>query len=175
MTAGTITFIKLAEEHIHLMRDWLSSGEALRWYGRDEPTDEPALRQKYLIDKPRRGTPNFIICHKGAPIGHIQYYRATDYPEWCAAVSGRPGDYGLDLFIGRDDLLGQGLGTRVVKAALTDLVFAQADAKRCLLGPEPENLRAIRCYEKCGFKYDRTAIMKNGDAEYIMIIERPMR
>lgn len=84
-----VEFIPLDESHIPLMLLWLSSGEALRWNGEDEPKTEAELRQKYLIDKPKGGTHSFVIQKDGQPIGHIQYYRVSDYPEWCSLVSGR--------------------------------------------------------------------------------------
>jgi len=168
-----VDFIPFDESHIPLMQTWLSGGEALHWYGRDEPKTEAELRQKYLTEKPRGGTQCFIVNYDGEPIGYIQYYRATDYPEWCSLVSGQPHDYALDLFIGRDDLIGHGIGTRVVKAALDKVVFSNDDARRCVLGPSPDNKRAIRCYEKCGFQHVRTVVTETGEQEYIMIAERP--
>ena len=108
-----IAFIPFEGSHIPHMRKWLCGGEALRWYGDDAKTEE-ALRCKYLIEKPRGGTHSFVVAYEGQLIGHIQYYRAIDYPEWCSLVSGQPHDYGLDLFIGRGDLIGRGVGTRLV-------------------------------------------------------------
>jgi len=168
-----ITYVPLNESHIPWMSRWLSGGEAMRWCGDDEPPSEAQLRQKYLIDKPRGGTHCFIIYYDGEPIGHVQYYRVTDYPEWCSLVSGQPHDYGLDLFIGRDDLIGQGIGTQAVNDALAQLVFQCEDAKRCMLGPSPDNSRAIRCYEKSGFRHARTLTTDTGEQEYVMITERP--
>ena len=169
-----IEFVPLDESHISLMQRWLADGEAGRWYGRNQHKTEIELRQKYLIEKPQRNTRCFIIQHQGKPIGYLQYYRLSDDPQWSALVSGVPHDYGMDLFIGRDDLIGQSIGTRVVKTALADLVFSNADAKRCVIGPDPENRRAIRCYEKCGFNHTRTVTTTaTGEREYIMITERP--
>ncbi len=167
-----ITFIPFNEEHIRLMQRWLSSGEAKRWYGGNTPKTEAALRQKYLVDKPQGGTQCFIIQYEGKPIGYIQYYRVMDYPVWCGLVSGQSHDYGLDLFIGEDALIGRGIGTRIVKAALKDLIFANGEACRCILGPSPENLRAIRCYEKCGFQHIRTVTTEHGEREYVMMTSR---
>jgi len=168
-----IEFIPLDESHIPLMQQWLSSGEALRWYGRDEPQSETVLRHKYLVDKPAGGTRSFVIHQDEHPIGYIQYYRVADYPDWASLVSAQPGDYGLDLFIGRDDLIGEGIGTEIVHTALRKLVFTNEDAKRCILGPEPDNRRAIRCYEKCGFKHLRTVTTDTDEEEYVMAIKRP--
>lgn len=78
----------------------------------------------------------------------------------------------MDLFIGRDDQIGRGLGTEIVAAALKKLIFAQADAERCLVGPSPENHRAIRCYEKCGFSHVKTVVATDGEPEHVMVVEK---
>ena len=102
--------------------------------------------------------------------------RAQEFPEpWCSLISGQGDDWGPDLFIGRDDLIGQGIGTYVVRTALADLVLSQGDARRCVVGPSPENSQAIRCYEKCGFKHARTAAAESGKEEYVMVVGRPSR
>jgi hypothetical protein len=77
--------------------------------------------------------------------------------------------------IGNDELLGKGIGTAVVRRALAELVFSQRDAARCVLGPSPDNPRAIRCYEKCGFRHLRTVQPPEGEAEYVMAVARPPR
>ena len=47
--------------------------------------------------------------------------------------------------------LGRGLGTRMVKAFVA-LLFADPAVTRIQTDPAPDNLRAIRCYEKAGFR-----------------------
>ena len=165
-------FIPLAESHIALMHSWLSDGEALRWYGRQLATEE-SLRQKYLITKPQTGTRCFIVHYHQDPIGYLQYYCISDHPQYGSLVGAGPHDYGMDLFIGRDDQIGRGLGTRIVAAALKELIFTQADAERCLVGPSPENKRAIRCYEKCGFRYVKTVTTNDGEQEHVMAVGKP--
>jgi RimJ/RimL family protein N-acetyltransferase len=167
-----IAFIPLDESHVSLMHHWLNAGEALRWYGRQPSTPE-SIRQKYLVTKPEMGTKCFIVHHDHAPIGYLQYYRISHHPRYCALVGAGPRDYGMDLFIGRDDRIGLGIGTRIVAAALKELIFAQGDAERCLVGPSPENRRAIRCYEKCGFRHVKTVVTNAGEREHIMVIEKP--
>lgn len=167
-----ITFIPLDASHIALMHRWLSHGEAFRWYGR-QPTTEESVRQKYLVAKPQEGTRCFIVQHDQEPVAFLQYYRISDHPRYASLVGAEPHDYGMDLFIGRDDQIGRGIGTQIVAAALKELIFAQADAKRCLVGPSPENQRAIRCYEKCGFRYVKTVLTNDTEPEYIMVVETP--
>lgn len=138
-----ITFVPLVESHVSLMHRWLSDGEALRWYGR-QPATEESIHQKYLVAKPQTGTRCFIVHHDQEPIGYLQHYRISDHPQYGSLVGAEPHDNGMDLFIGRDDRIGRGLGTQIVAAALKGLIFAQPDAARCLVGPSPDNKRAIR-------------------------------
>lgn len=167
MSFADILFVALHEKHMPLMHAWLNSGEALRWYG-SNPQSEEQLRQKYLTSRSVR---SYIVeLGEQEPVGYLQYYRIADHPDYCREVDGLTGDYGMDLFIGRDELIGRGLGGRIVHMALRQLVFAQPDAQRCLIGPAPENHRAIRCYEKCGFIYHRTVRTPSGE-EYLMVYE----
>jgi RimJ/RimL family protein N-acetyltransferase len=172
--AVMIEFAALASRHIPLLHRWLNQGEALKWYGR-RPQSEADLRLRYLVDKPRSGTHAYVIRRDAEPIGYLQHYRLADYPEYARLIGAAPGDHGLDLFIGRDDLLGRGLGTAIVTAALDQLIFSQPAAQRCLVGPSPENERAIRCYARCGFRHERTVSSPEGEQEYVMVLERPSR
>ena len=71
---------------------------------------------------------------------------------------------------GRPELLGRGLGTQLVKA-LVERLFADPEVSRIQTDPSPANLRAIRCYEKAGFRRLRTIVTPDGPAEY-MVRER---
>jgi aminoglycoside 6'-N-acetyltransferase-1b/aminoglycoside 6'-N-acetyltransferase-2 len=68
-------------------------------------------------------------------------------------------------------MLGQGLGTRLV-TALVELLFRDPAVTKVQSDPDPTNLRAIRCYEKAGFKAVRTIATPDGAALY-MLQERP--
>lgn len=64
----------------------------------------------------------------------------------------------LHICIGERRYWGQGLGTEAVLAAL-DLAFEDMGLKSVYLRVYRHNLRAIRCYEKCGFR--KEAILRN--------------
>ncbi len=124
-----------------MIMNWLNSGEALKWYSRDNISNITDVENNYLgISE----TNKRIVNYKGKDIGIIQWYKIVDYAEYSKAIGGRIGDYGMDLFIGCDALIGQGIGK-----------------------PKPNNIRAIRCYEKCGFMYSHTCSSDDGE-EYIM-------
>ena len=62
-----------------------------------------------------------------------------------------PGVRGIDQSIGEPELLGRGLGTQLVRA-LVQRLFDDSEVTRVQTDPAPHNLRAIRCYEKAGFR-----------------------
>ncbi len=165
-----IAFRSIGEAEVSVLHEWLNSGEALRWYAK-EPSTIEALRGKY--GHAHSATTHLVATLDEKPIGFVQCYLIRDYPDYCRLVAGRPGDCGLDIFLGNDADIGRGLGTRVLKAALEAIVFDRFNARRCLIGPSPDNKRAIRCFEKCGFAYVRTVTDEDGESEYLMAIERP--
>ncbi|WP_353733564.1 GNAT family N-acetyltransferase [Rossellomorea vietnamensis] len=57
----------------------------------------------------------------------------------------------MDCFIGESELFNKGIGTKMVKEFINQII--QEDAPDFIvLDPSKENKRAIRCYEKAGFK-----------------------
>lgn len=100
--------------------------------------DEEALRAKVTgVD----GVVPFAIVHAGEVAGFAQYYEEDD-PEFRHA--------GIDLGLGgrwRD----RGLGTDAVRTLAKHLVHERRH-HRLVIDPAADNERAIRCYEKAGFR-----------------------
>ncbi len=70
----------------------------------------------------------------------------------------------LGIVIGEKEYWGQGYGTDAIKTLL-GFVFSQMNLRRVSLNVFPYNKRALRCYEKCGFKEEgrlRQAHFSNG-------------
>src|SRR5512133_172488 len=129
---------------------WLSDPRVLEFYeGRDRPFSVEAVRQKYAprILSPEGVTP-CILEYEHRPIGYLQFYlaEAGEYQ-----FDGRGKIYALDLFIGAPEYWGQGLGVQFIRLLLCYL-FEQQGADWVLIDPHVDNDRAIRAYEKCGFR-----------------------
>jgi len=85
------------------------------------------------------------------PAGYIQSYVAADVGgDWWPDVRERT-VWGTDQFLADPLRLGQGLGTRMVRA-FVDLLFANPAVEKVQVDPAVDNLRAIRCYENAGFR-----------------------
>ena len=61
----------------------------------------------------------------------------------------------LGIIIGEKDHWNQGYGTDAIRTAL-GYAFSRLNLHRVSLQVDAENTRAIRCYEKCGFRHEGT-------------------
>lgn len=138
-----------AEDYALLSR-WLSDPRVLEFYeGRDNPFPFERVRDKYaprvLSDE---GVTPCIMVFECRPVGYLQYY-AADPDEYSFEGSGNI--WALDLFIGEPDYWGRGIGTRFVRLLLAYL-FEQQGATWVIIDPHVDNERAVRSYEKAGFR-----------------------
>lgn len=177
VSGSEITFRPLTEDDLPLMHRWLNTPHVAEWYyvrGVRQPSQE-WVRDRYLPrirgDDPARA---FVVGLDGRPIGYIQAYFIDDHPEYATVVQAPPGTVGIDMFIGEEDTIHRGLGSRIIGRFLGQIVFGEMGAAIALLAPEPGNRVAIRAYEKAGFRHLKTVETPGGDAEreYVMVRER---
>jgi aminoglycoside 6'-N-acetyltransferase len=140
-----------------LMAKWLSDHQVLEYFGNiNEPYNLEMIIQKY---SPRVEGKNPIVpCiveYGNAPIGFIQYYPSNEDKS-----------FGIDQFIGEPNLWGKGIGTSLIQEILVYL-RNHTEANRVVLDPHKTNKRAIRCYEKAGFKAVRPLLNDLLLMEYI--------
>ena len=78
-----------------------------------------------------------------------------------------PGVRGIDQSLANASQLNRELGTMLVRA-LTERLFSDAEVTKIQTDPSPYNLRAIRCYEKAGFKSLGNIFTPDGPAVYMV-------
>lgn len=168
-----IAFRKLQLNDLALMYDWLNSPHVNRWYKRSPYTCQDICRKYEPRIRGEAPTRTFLILYGGDPIGYIQTYRISDHPHYNTHVGADEHTAGVDLFIGEVDYLHKGFGTAALRRFLEEEIFCDESFSTCLVGPEPANRAAIRCYEKVGFRYWKT-VQFAGDAkdEFLMRISR---
>ena len=165
---ATITFGKLERRDLPTVVEWLARPHVAEWWGDGDDFEED-YAPVIAGDVP---TEAFIASAGADLIGFIQSYRATGFHDegwWLDEHD--PGVHGIDQFLADGARLGQGLGTAMITAFLARL-FRDPAVSRVQTDPSPLNGRAIRCYEKCGFRRHGEIITLDGPA-LLMYCERP--
>ena len=72
------------------------------------------------------------------------------------------GTRGIDQFIGEPEMIDRGHGSALIRAFVDDLL--QSGTPRVLTDPSPGNTRAVKAYEKAGFRRDRRVSTPDGSA-----------
>ena len=146
-----ITIRDFVESDLPLMLKWLTNDKVLAYYeGRDVRFTMDTLSAHFLKAIPDGF--RVIIEYKKSPVGYAQVYQVCgelfdeyDYPDDGHIV------FAMDQFIGEPECWNKGIGTSFLKMMAAYLKENKA-AKRVLLDPHQNNNRAIRAYEKAGFK-----------------------
>jgi len=163
-----IEFEPLRHEHLPLLRGWLEREHVRRWW-RDSLDDSIAEYTKAIdgLDP----SDHYLIVVGGRPVGMIETYLVSDFPEWETIVEVGDDVAGVDLLIGEEDLTGQGLGPRVLGAFAREVVFARPETGACVAAVDEDNVRSWRAFEKAGFRYVRD-VEEDGRPHRLMRLDR---
>ena len=168
-----IGFRPLRESDIPMLHEWMHRPHVMEWWGDEAGCGTvEETRSKYaprLADDSPVGP--YIALLSGEPIGFIQSYVAVRCGNGWWPDETDPGVRGIDQFLADGGRLGQGLGTRMVSAFVKRL-FENPEVTRVQTDPSSDNARAIRCYEKAGFRALREVVTPAGRA-LLMRIDRP--
>jgi aminoglycoside 6'-N-acetyltransferase len=149
----TIRLLADGFEDYAKLAKWLSDPRVLEFYeGRDHPlTPQQATETFNPTRMNAEGEIPCLILVDDRPVGYIQYYQVPDEQRFAYDLPAQGIIFGLDLFIGEPELWGHGVGKQTVNLML-DYLFSRQNASQVVLDPHASNLRAIRCYEACGFQ-----------------------
>jgi aminoglycoside 6'-N-acetyltransferase len=166
-----LTFSALAEDDLPRLARWLNAPHLRRFF-QPEPTTLEEVSAKY---GPRiRGevrTHCSLAMLDGAPFGYLQCYRIADWPDWQAVVETSEG-ISIDLFIADPELIGRGLGRRMLAGYVESVAFPlYPDERLCWIGHEVENVAALACSEACGFVAVRRYV-EEGKPYVLLVRER---
>ena len=134
-----------------LLSSWMSDERVLEWvYGRDNAF---SLERTVSHFGPRvRGedpTRACMITLDDQAIGFLQY-TPVDEPS-AYGLDHAEDAWGMDVLIGEPELWSGGYGSTAFRL-LCGFLVEHEGAKRLLIDPRVENPRAVRAYEKVGFR-----------------------
>ncbi len=140
---------KLEQKDSPLLAKWLSDPRVLEFYeGRDNPFDQDKVKKEFY--DPNDYVNKCIVAFEGSEIGYIQFYLLEEDTKREYGY-GDEVIYGIDQFIGEAAYWNKGLGTLLV-TSMANFLLVQKKADLVVMDPQIRNARAIKCYEKSGFK-----------------------
>jgi aminoglycoside 6'-N-acetyltransferase len=147
MVPSAYAFHPMSHDDLPLVGSWLTMPHVVEWW--------PAGVKQLERIRAHIGDPAidvFIVTAHDRPIGYLQCYdpaAEADHP-----FRDQPaGTRGIDQFIGEADMIGRGHGSALTRAFVAKL-FATG-TPRVVTDPDPANRRAVRAYEKAGFRAER--------------------
>jgi aminoglycoside 6'-N-acetyltransferase len=164
-----IEFKPLAEGDLPLLRDWFGREHVRRWWRYSVEEELAASAAAIAGREPLR---QYLIVLDGRPVGLIQTYLATDDPDWDEIVQAGAGVAGADLLIGEPELIGVGLGSRVLAEFASRVVFADPEVRAVIGTVEEANRRSWRAFEKAGFRHVRD-VEDDGQPTRLLWLDRP--
>jgi aminoglycoside 6'-N-acetyltransferase len=173
LDADRIGFRDLRIDDLHLMHKWLNFELVIQWY-EQRRFSLPEIEGKFIPRiRGEKPVSCYLILYGDNPIGYIQSYKISDFPDYAKHVAIGENASGIDLFIGEPDYIHKGLGYYIISKFLKNKVFVLTDSESCIIGPDPNNIIAIKAYQKVGFKYIKTVVIPEEDEiEYIMKISK---
>ncbi len=132
----------LQESDLPRFVEWLADRDVSRWLA--AMGDPPTLDDEYEWYQSKRGDPDTVTWSietlEGRLIGNVEL-----------RLTSRARRAEMGIAIQDKTQWSQGYGTEVVRLVLEN-AFGEMELNRVDLTTDEQNARAIRCYEKCGFK-----------------------
>jgi aminoglycoside 6'-N-acetyltransferase len=142
---GRATIVPVRAEHAERLRALRGTADVARWW--EPPADGWPLAPEPDLHK-------LTVIVDGEVAGYVQFWEEPD-------PSYRHAD--VDIFLG-PDAQGRGLGTETMRLILRHLIDERGH-HRVTLGTSVDNARAIRVYEKVGFR--RVGVMRKAARSHL--------
>jgi aminoglycoside 6'-N-acetyltransferase len=154
--ASPYQFRSMSTEDLPMVRRWLEAPHVAQWW--HDPHAQFALVSEDL-DHPAMD--QFVVTTDDRPFAYLQCYDPTAWSD--NGLGTHPlGTRGIDQFIGEPDMVDRGHGSALIRSFVDDLL--KKGTPRVVTDPDPENIRAIRAYEKAGFQKARLVNTPDGRA-----------
>lgn len=159
-SSNKFTFKLLQENDLELICTWLDRPHVKEWWNDGLTHDE--IKNKYRKRLSDTIVISYIVYMDNKPIGFIQYYHADKVGDsWWPDET--EGTVGIDQYIGEEKFINRGYGTQMI-STFKEKLFENPAIKKIIVDVDPNNKRALRCYEKTGFKFVKELMTPDGIA-----------
>ncbi len=149
---GDLRIRTLSSKDFPFLLKWLTDERVLEFYGgRDKKYTIESIKE-HFTEAWEDEVIRVIIEYQNKPVGYGQIYKMYDelyddyhYPKTNEIV------YGMDQFIGEPEYWSKGIGTQYIKMVF-DYLKRERKADAVILDPHMNNIRAIKSYQKAGFR-----------------------
>ena len=148
------SFEPLRAGDLPVLATWLARPHVRRWWR--EPSDQASVEEHYgpLVDG-SDPTEGFVVHLDSRPIGYAQRYLVDDDPEWCETITsslGGTGGVGIDYLIGEPDLVGRGIGRRMISGFAAECWSRHPSEDRIVVALQQDNVASWKALEAAGFR-----------------------
>lgn len=148
------TFQPITPSDLPQLEVWLQQPEVVTWW-RDPAEQAGLLRAD--INEPRMQME--LVLFDEQPFAYVQNYEVHAWPQ--PHLDHLPiGSRAIDTFIGEPTMIGRGHGSAYLR--IMALRLRAEGAPMIAIDPTEENRRAIRAYQKAGFRIDSTFASTEG-------------
>jgi RimJ/RimL family protein N-acetyltransferase len=164
MNASDIEFRPVRSDDLAMLGEWMTRPHWQEWWG--DASEEIGFVRDMV--EGRDTTRPYLFLIGGEPAGYVQAWFIGDHQneQWIAGnpwLAELPSDtVGVDISIADPQLLGRGVGTAVV-SAFTRMLLAEGHTN-IIIDPDSANRRAVRAYEKAGFRPIESLLGRSGDS-----------
>ena len=151
-----LSFRPLTDADLPMLHRWLNEPGIVRWWEGDDVSWDAVVRDYGSASSD--STEHWMVSCAGRAIGWIQCYATADHPEehevqqwWSLGVERTAA--GIDYFIADPADRGRGLGSAVIRAFVSNVVFVRHPQwTQVCASPYAANVASWRALQKAGFQ-----------------------
>ena len=165
------TFRRLTDDDLPMMHRWLNEPGVVRWWEGDDVSWD-AVARDYVEDDEAE---HWIATCGGDDVGWIQCWPVAAEPDECEqwlALGVHRTAAGIDYLVGDPARRGRGLGSAMIRAFVTEVVFGlHPGFTQAAAAPYTANEASWRALRNAGFRFLGTVEDKEGPCR-LMAAER---
>ena len=176
-----LNFRRLERGDLELLARWLLAPHVATWWRED--ADLVVLEARYApVMDGSDPTEVFVVAHEDLPIGLIQRYRVSNYPDWqrvLSVVTTNGLAAGMDYLIGVERFTGRGVGSEMISQFVTETWTQWPEISSVVVSVQQQNVASWRALEKAGFARVWSGTLdstdpSDGGPSFIYLSRRPL-